>query len=203
MVSTFSLTKIVFTLKDFLVLLHDGKSEKITTETAVYLAAAEGSNPFFSIDPGIIVWVWIVFFTTLAILYAVAWKPILKMLRQREHLISKSMINAKKIEKDLKKTKETIAEMIETAKEKEKEILSFARKQSEELKYSVEKKARDEATHMIAQAKETIAAERKEAIELLREEVGKLSLQIAKKILDSEIDEEKNKKVLQKHLAKL
>lgn len=175
-------------------------------DAVFYLAASStssGGNPFFTIDPGIVLWVWIVFFVTLFILYLFAWKPILKVLDQREDRISKSIDNAKRIEEELQQTQEKVKQMLLSAEKDATKSMEIARKEADELRVSIENQARKEATDLLSKAREAIISERNEAILALRKEVGNLSVDIAKKILQENIDEAKNLKIAEKYLEKL
>lgn len=175
-------------------------------DAVFYLAAsstASEGNPFFTIDPGIVLWVWIVFFVTLLILYLFAWKPILKVLDQREDRISKSLDNAKRIEEELRQTEEKVKQMILAAEKDAARSIEAARKEADELRDSIESQARKEAADLLSKAREAIISERNEAIASLRKEAGNLSVAIAEKILQENIDEQKNLKLAEKYLEKI
>jgi F-type H+-transporting ATPase subunit b len=57
-------------------------------------------------------------------------------------------------------------------------------------------KAKDEAAKLLDQARASIEAEKKKALQELRNEVADLALQSARMILDSELDAVKNKKLV-------
>jgi F-type H+-transporting ATPase subunit b len=63
--------------------------------------------------------------------------------------------------------------------------------------------AREEAEQLIEQARASIEQEKKQAMTELKSEVAKLAIQAASKIIDSELDDKKNKKLVDSFLSDL
>ena len=51
---------------------------------------ADTGSMLVALDPGMVVWTWLVFFVFLIVLRKFAWKPILQSLDEREESIQKS-----------------------------------------------------------------------------------------------------------------
>jgi len=64
-------------------------------------------------------------------------------------------------------------------------------------------KAKDEASKILEDAKNSIEQEKKRALSELRKEVADLAIKSASIILDSELDKEKNKKLVDKFISEL
>jgi uncharacterized ion transporter superfamily protein YfcC len=64
-------------------------------------------------------------------------------------------------------------------------------------------KAKEEASTLLSQARTTIEAEKKRALEDLRNEVADLAIRAAKVVLDAELDAEKNKKLVDNFIKDL
>ena len=52
------------------------------------------NNPLVQLDPGLFVWTILTFLLLLTVLAKFAWKPLLKMLKDREELILSSLEDA-------------------------------------------------------------------------------------------------------------
>jgi len=76
------------------------------------------------------------------------------------------------------------------------ELFSSKIEEAEMLRAERIEKSKKEADQMIEQARETIEQEKKRALMELRDEVAKLAVQSASKIIDSELDEQKNSKLV-------
>ncbi len=61
-------------------------------------------------------------------------------------------------------------------------------------------KAKEEADQILEQARQTIEQEKKGAMLELREEVARLAVKSASVILESELDEEKNSKLVNNYI---
>ena len=87
-----------------------------TTATVVHEAAApSGGSALFSLNPGMIIWTWIVFGTLALLLYKFAWKPILNGLTAREKKIKESLENAERIKQELESISRKQAEILSQA----------------------------------------------------------------------------------------
>ena len=71
-------------------------------------------NPM-EISGQMVVWTWIVFAIVLAVLYKVAWKPILATLDKREKDIQESIDNAVKVQEELDSIEDVRAKIIDDA----------------------------------------------------------------------------------------
>lgn len=148
------------------------------------------------VDPGLFVWILITFVLFVFIFAKLAWKPILGALQQREESIKDSIQAAekalKKAEEISKDNEKALREAEATAQRIRKEAVAEA----EAIRVDRIEKAKDEAAKLLDQARATIDAEKKKALQELRNEVADLALQSARKILDAELDASKNKKLV-------
>ncbi len=63
--------------------------------------------------------------------------------------------------------------------------------------------SKKEAAQILEQARNTIEQEKKQALIELREEVAALAVQSASKIIESELDEEKNSKLVNNFISNI
>lgn len=152
-------------------------------------------------DLGLIFWMTLSFILVLIILKKFAWKPILGSIKHREEYIRESIEQANQARKKLEKVKEEAEKIIEKARIERKEILKEAQNlrsrilsQAEEEGNKIKQRKLDEALQEIEIAKEN-------AIKEIKDLVVVLSIDIAEKILSSELEnKEKQKDYIQRLL---
>ena len=167
----------------------------------IYLLA--GGDGILSFNPGFAIWILIsmIIFLTVMMKYAVP--PIMKSLNEREPKIKDSLESA---EKSLAKAEAISINNEKALRETEvkaQQIRKEAIEKAEVLRNERTAKAKDEATQIIEQAKNTIQQEKKLALTQLREEVARLAIQSASIILDEELDAKKNSKLVDKFIEDL
>lgn len=148
------------------------------------------------VDPGLFVWILVTFVLFVLAFGKLAWKPILGALKQREESIKDSIEAA---EKALKKAEEISRDNEKALREAEaaaQRIRREATDEAEAIRADKIEKAKDEAAKLVEQARATIEAEKKKALQELRNEVADLALNSARMIIDAELDVEKNKKLV-------
>ncbi len=168
----------------------------------VYLAATEELS-IFSINPGIVIWTWIAFAVTFIVLYFFAWKPILKMLAGREHRIAQSLENAEKVERSLKETEEKSAAMLAETKQQSRILYEKALVDAEKVKFGIEEEAKKQAKIIVENAKQAIDNEKRLALQQLREASSHLVVQAASKLIEQNLDDEKNSQLAHKYLNQM
>jgi F-type H+-transporting ATPase subunit b len=138
------------------------------------------------------------FLILLFVLYRFAYKPVLKLLNDR----------TKKIEKGLKDT-ELAHRKLQEITQKEKEMLSKARIEAQEILKKTEdmaKKSKDEmaqeakaqAEKIIADAKSNIESEKTKMLREVKAEVAELVVMATEKVIGEKIDEKKDKELIDK-----
>ena len=114
-----------------------------------------------------------------AVLYALAYKPILKILDARREQIASGLANAEKIKAELARIEHERQDILLKAGAEGKQLIDDARKAAARVEAEETKKATLAAEQIIVRARE--AAEREHASMLadLRHEVGRLVVQTA------------------------
>ena len=138
---------------------------------------------------GLIFWMVLSFLILLVLLRLFAWKPILKMLQQRETKITEALNEAVLVKEQMKQLTADNERMLVQAKEERDAILAEARKVSQKMYDDAKMKAHDEGQRIIADARENIAVEKQKAIIDLKNLVAELSIEIAENVIKSELSE--------------
>lgn len=153
-------------------------------------------------DFGLIFWTLLIFLILYAILAKVAWKPIQKALKKRDHEIQESIDEAKRVQAQMAQLKDDNQRLLAEAREESTRIIgeaeAFARKRKEEAVTE----AKEAAQKVSADAQREIANMRDKAMADLKKEVGTMALDIAEKVLQKELRSDVNQTALVNELVK-
>ena len=149
---------------------------------------------------GLIFWMTLVFLALVFLLKKFAWIPILKALKDREDAITDALSSADKAKEEMKQLKFSNEQLLSEAKNERDNILNEARKIKEKIIDEARVKAGEEAGRITASALENIRNEKMAALTELKNEVGQLSLDIAKRILQRELADPKKQEEFARQL---
>lgn len=151
------------------------------------------ANSLVNVDPGLFIWTAVIFFSFLLILAKFVWKPLLGSLQQREQSIRESLDAAETAMKKAEQVSKANEDALRQAEAVAHSIRKDAMDEAEKIRVERIEKAKAEASALVDAAKTAIDQEKKRAIEELRNEVADLAILSAKKILSAELDEKKNR----------
>jgi F-type H+-transporting ATPase subunit b len=156
------------------------------------------------VNPGIglIFWMTLAFLAILYLLGKVAWKPILKALKERETSIEVALNSAEKAKEEMKQMQFSNEQLLKEAKNERDAILTQARKIKDSIIEESKVKAHEEANRIIISAKESIENEKMSAIIDLKNQIGILALEVARKILIRELSDPKKQEEFIQQLIK-
>ena len=150
---------------------------------------------------GLIFWTTVVFTLLVLLLKKFAWKPILSAVDERNKSIKDSLAQAEKARSEMSELTANNEKIIAQAKVDRDLILKEARDIKNEIISEAKDKASKEAEKLVTTAKEQILNEKMKAISELKNHVADLSIEMAEKILSSELsDVAKQKELVKKAL---
>ncbi|WP_192035703.1 F0F1 ATP synthase subunit B [Halomonas sp. YLGW01] len=126
------------------------------------------------------------------------WPPISNALHERQKKIADGLDAASRATRDLEVAQEEANETLRASKEQAAEILEQAHKRSSQMVEEAREQARQEGERMITAAKSEIDQEINRAREDLRAQVSRLAVVGAERILESSIDEQKHRDLVDK-----
>jgi F-type H+-transporting ATPase subunit b len=136
------------------------------------------------------------FIILFGLLSLVAYKPVLKMLQERQAKIRESMEQAEKIRQDTARSEEEIRAHLETARKEGQNVIAQAVQIGEKLKEEAKEAARQEAETLITRAQSEIQRERDKSIEELRAEFADIAILAAEKVINETLDKKKHRKII-------
>lgn len=119
------------------------------------------------------------------------------ILEERRRRVQESLEAARADREEARRLKEEFAEQLSDAKAQSRAILEVAEKTAEERRQELLNEARQEAQSLIKAAQEAIEGEKQLALREIRSQVSDLSLAIARKILERELDEKVHREMIE------
>ena len=143
------------------------------------------------------------FLILLIILYKFLYKPVLKVLHDREEKIVKSLRQAKEIETNLQKSEEEKEKIISEARNEAGKIIAESKKMAEKVHKELTNKTKLESASILEQNKKQLKIEKESMFKELRGDVADMVRIATEKILRQKIDSDQDKLVIKKSLENL
>jgi F-type H+-transporting ATPase subunit b len=160
-------------------------------------------DKLFSIDPGLMIWTWIIFGLLLVILRKFAWKPMMDSVQNREKVISDAVLQAQKTKEELEKIAETQRELMKKASEEAQRIIDSGKSAAESVAQSVQDKAAEDAKQTLEHAREQITMEKERALREIKEQSVEIIIAASEKLINESLDDDGHKRIVKKHLEEL
>ena len=151
---------------------------------------------------GLIIWQLIIFLLLFFLLAKLAWKPIINSLKDREQSIQEALDTAEKARLEMSKLKADNEKLLKLAREEREKILHDAREASNRIKDEAQVDAKKAADRIIEDARIAINSEKVAALKEVKALVANLSLEIAGKILQKNLADDKAQKNLTQEYIK-
>jgi F-type H+-transporting ATPase subunit b len=160
-------------------------------------------NPLTKVDPGLYVWAILVFLGLLAALRALAWKPLLAALKNRQDMIAKSLDDAKQARQELERLHVESQRILAEARTQAEAIISQTRDDASRFRDELKQKAQAEAAGIVKNAEKQIALETSRALQQIRQEAVELSVTIASKLLQRNVSRADNERLIDETFKQL
>jgi F-type H+-transporting ATPase subunit b len=151
---------------------------------------------------GLIFWMIVSFSIILILLKKFAWGPILGMIKERETSIESALAAAEKAKEEMKDLQSSNERILAEARAERDSLLKDAREVKEKIIAEARATATKEGERLLKAARENIQNEKMAAITDLKNQVATLSIDIAEKILKSELSSDEKQKTLVNSLLK-
>ena len=138
-------------------------------------------------DFGLIFWTAVVFLITFFILARFAWKPILKLLNEREKGIADSIASAERIKAEMSQMRSEHEQVLMDARAERSQILKDAREIRDRIIGEARDNARAEARKIVEETQVAIQNQKMAAITEVKNQVGLLVVEVAEKVLAREL----------------
>ena len=139
---------------------------------------------------GLIFWMVLAFSLLFLVLKKFAWKPVLKMLHDRDEHIAQSLKAAENARLEMQKLQAGNELILAEARRERDLLLADARQVKEKMISDAKQIAQTEASKLIEQARLSIEKEKQMAILEMKSKIAEFSVEVAGKILRSELSSE-------------
>ncbi|MCU0317264.1 MAG: F0F1 ATP synthase subunit B [Fimbriimonadaceae bacterium] len=129
--------------------------------------------------------------------------PLWKIINERNNAIEKTFSEAEDLRKEMSQMKSDYEQRLASTEAKAREEIQASIREAQELRKTLMADAQAKADDMVRQAQEQIEAERVRALTDIRVHVANLSLQATEKILAENMDNERNRKLIDDFLSKV
>ncbi|GAA4310857.1 F0F1 ATP synthase subunit B [Nibribacter koreensis] len=153
-------------------------------------------NPLVTPNIGLLIWQAVTFLIVMFLLSKFAWKPIMAALREREQSIDSALQMAEKAKLEMQSLKADNERLLNEARVERERILKEASETANALVEGARAKANEEGQRMIENAREAIGHEKQAALTEVKNLAATLSINIAEKLLNRELQDEQAQRAL-------
>ncbi|GAA3966979.1 F0F1 ATP synthase subunit B [Pedobacter ginsengiterrae] len=151
---------------------------------------------------GLLVWNTIAFLLLLFLLGKFAWKPIMKAIHEREQSIDDALNKADLAKQEMARLTAQNQDLMQQARAERDEILKEAKTLKDGILNEAKKQAQVEGAKLIEKAKIEIENQKKAALAEVKDQVSTLSLEIAERVLRTQLDDKTKQEALVANLLK-
>jgi F-type H+-transporting ATPase subunit b len=167
-------------------------------------AAETGTSPgLVSVQVNLMFWTLVIFVILFWILKKYAFPAVLGAVEAREKALAEAIEGAKRDREEAAKLLADHRAQIENARNEAQKFIAEARAISEKSKADMLEKTRVEQQEMLERARRDIGIERDKAIMELRREAVDLAIAGASRVVEQNLDSEKNRKLVESFLSSL
>ena len=172
---------------------------------ALLAAAAEeaGGGGLMSLRVNLMFWTLVIFAVLYFILNRWAFPAVLGMVEAREKALAEAIDGAKRDREDAARLLAEHRQQIESARGDAQKLIAEARGVAEKMRADVLEKTRVEQHEMLERARRDIGVERDKAIAELRREAVDLAIRGASRVVEENMDSDKNRKLVEQFLSTL
>ncbi|HVU76540.1 MAG TPA: F0F1 ATP synthase subunit B [Gaiellaceae bacterium] len=161
------------------------------------------SNPLIEVRPGLMIWTIICFLVVLVVLKRYAFGPIQQMIDARRERIEQAITEADNAREEAKNLLEEHRKLIAQAKSESEEILAEARKVGDAQRERVRQETEEDRQRRLEETRRQIDQATVQALGQIRDEVGKLSLAAAEKIVKKSLTDADQQRLIDEALAEI
>ncbi|MDZ7330675.1 MAG: F0F1 ATP synthase subunit B [candidate division KSB1 bacterium] len=151
-------------------------------------------------ESGTIFWTVLTFILLLLILKKYAWKPMLKMLEDRENKIKVALYQAEQDQKEAAKLLEEQRALLEKARRDSIELMNETKKSAESTRKELIEHARMEADRILERARHEIDLSKDAAIQEIKQYATEIAILAAQKVVGEALSTEQHLKLIDKYV---
>ncbi|MHB1845712.1 MAG: F0F1 ATP synthase subunit B [Deltaproteobacteria bacterium] len=154
------------------------------------------ASDLVEVQPGMVFWTLVTFVCLAALLAKFAWKPVLRLVEEREKSIHGNIEGAKRDRDEAQKLLDEHRRLVGDARREAAEAMKKAMADAEAARLEMTQKTRKEAEDILANARRQIEEDKTKAQAELRGVVVDLAIDVATKILGEQLGDQARQRVL-------
>jgi F-type H+-transporting ATPase subunit b len=164
---------------------------------------APAGGGLISIQTNVMFWTLIIFGIVYFILSRYAFKPITAAVEAREKALEEAIEGAKRDREAAAKLLQEHQAAIDAARGEGQKMIAEGRTVAEKMRTDLLEQTRKEQQEMLERARREIESERDKAVAQLRREAIDLALAGASKVIEQNLESDKNRKLVESYLASI
>jgi F-type H+-transporting ATPase subunit b len=165
--------------------------------------AESGTRTFMKPDTGLMVWTLVIFVILMFVLSRYAFGPITAAVEAREKALEDAIEGAKRDREAAAKLLQEHQAAIDAARGEAQKIIAEGRAVGEKMRGDLLETTRKEQQDMLERARREIESEKDKAIVQLRREAVDLALAGASKVIEQNLESQKNRQLVESYLASI
>lgn len=140
------------------------------------------------------------FIVLLTLIRKFAWGPIMNMMEKREEHVANEIDAAEKSRAEAEESREEAESRLKKTKQEAQQIIEDAKNAGVRQEQEIVSSAKSEADRIKQTAQEEIQNEKEKALQALQDKVASLSVLIASKVIEKELNEEDQEALVNEYI---
>jgi F-type H+-transporting ATPase subunit b len=166
-------------------------------------AEEAGGNPLFAVNPGLIIWTWVLFGLTLLILWRWVFPAISGGLEERHAKIQSSIDEAHRARDEAKALLAEQKKTLDEARAEAHATIEKARAAAEGTRKEILAEAKEQQEVLLENARREMDHERQRLREDLRREAVEVSIAAAERLIRARLDGDENRRLVEEFIGEL
>lgn len=143
------------------------------------------------------------FIVLVALVGKFAWGPVMDMMKKREDHVANEIDTAERNRAEAEKANAEAVERLNKTKQEAQQIIEDAKVAGSKQEQDIISTARAEAERIKAQAQADIQNEKEKALQAIQDQATSLSVLIASKVIEREINEQDHEKLIAEYIKEV
>ena len=156
-----------------------------------------------NVDPGLMIWTVITFVILLVVLRFTAWKPLITALETREQRIRDAIAQSEKAREEGEALLARYRAQLQAARGEAQQIIATGKTEAQRLHEEIVAQAKAEAEEAAQRGRREVELAADQAKKELWEEATRLSMLLAEKILQRQLDDDDHRRLVEQVLDEL
>ena len=157
----------------------------------------EGLGALLDFAPGAMLWTWIAFFLALPVMWKMVYGPITRALDERDSKVEDAIAAAETARKEAEEQMAAAKQELDNARHESKRMVEEAVARAERQAAEAQRAADERAKAELQKARDAIAAEKRQALEEIRQEMVHLTIAATGHLLKKDVDDDAHRKLVE------